>query len=193
MKKLLTLAIILGSVTGQAYAETSNDSVSAPVFVETAHSVVAHAELLGKDASTIGKVELLQGTIGALLRLDVNNLPAGWHGFHIHATGTCDHEGHFKSAHGHIDPAEKEHGYLNAQGPELGDLPNLYIHADGTQKLELFLPQLDVSQMMDEDGSAFVIHENPDDHMTQPIGGAGPRIACGVVKLRDAGTDKPAE
>jgi Cu-Zn family superoxide dismutase len=29
-----------------------------------------------------------------------------------------------------------------------------------------------------------VIHINRDDHITQPIGGAGPRIACGVVKAK---------
>ena len=36
--------------------------------------------------------------------------------------------------------------------------------------------------LLDEDGSAVIIHENPDDHITQPIGGAGGRVACGVVK-----------
>jgi Cu-Zn family superoxide dismutase len=36
--------------------------------------------------------------------------------------------------------------------------------------------------LLDEDGSAFIIHENADDHMTQPIGGAAGRIACGVIK-----------
>jgi len=32
---------------------------------------------------------------------------------------------------------------------------------------------------MDKDGSALVIHANPDDYKTQPIGGAGARIVCG--------------
>ena len=35
--------------------------------------------------------------------------------------------------------------------------------------------------LLDEDGSAVIIHEQPDDHLTQPIGGAGGRIACGVI------------
>ncbi|HBJ40113.1 MAG TPA: hypothetical protein DDZ20_04910 [Hyphomonas sp.] len=35
---------------------------------------------------------------------------------------------------------------------------------------------------MDEDGSALIIHEAEDDHMTQPIGGAGARVACGVIQ-----------
>ena len=36
--------------------------------------------------------------------------------------------------------------------------------------------------LFDEDGSALVIHENPDDHISQPIGGAGARIACGMIE-----------
>ena len=35
--------------------------------------------------------------------------------------------------------------------------------------------------LVDKDGSALVIHANPDDYKTQPIGGAGARIACGAI------------
>ena len=36
--------------------------------------------------------------------------------------------------------------------------------------------------LRDADGSALVIHASPDDHMSQPIGGAGGRIACAVIR-----------
>src|SRR5947209_4417835 len=32
------------------------------------------------------------------------------------------------------------------------------------------------------EGTALVIHEKPDDYMTDPAGNAGARIACGVVQ-----------
>ena len=35
--------------------------------------------------------------------------------------------------------------------------------------------------LKDQDGSALVIHANADDHTSQPIGGAGDRVACGVI------------
>ena len=38
------------------------------------------------------------------------------------------------------------------------------------------------AKILDEDGAALVIHENRDDHATQPIGGAGARVFCGVIK-----------
>ncbi len=36
--------------------------------------------------------------------------------------------------------------------------------------------------LLDENGSALVIHEGPDDHKSQPIGGAGGRVACAVIE-----------
>jgi len=36
--------------------------------------------------------------------------------------------------------------------------------------------------LMDADGSSVVIHAAADDYNTQPIGGAGARVACAVIK-----------
>jgi Cu-Zn family superoxide dismutase len=36
--------------------------------------------------------------------------------------------------------------------------------------------------LLDADGSAVVVHASPDDHLSQPIGGAGARVACAVLK-----------
>jgi Cu-Zn family superoxide dismutase len=35
--------------------------------------------------------------------------------------------------------------------------------------------------LLDGDGSALLIHAAPDDHTSQPIGGAGARIACAAL------------
>lgn len=35
--------------------------------------------------------------------------------------------------------------------------------------------------LLDEDGSAIVIHEGPDDYQTDPAGNSGARIACGEL------------
>ncbi len=79
------------------------------------------------------------------------------------------------------------HGLLNPAANDAGDLPNIFVAADGTANVEIFstfvaLGGVDGRQdLADKDGSALVIHANPDDHATQPIGGAGARIACGVI------------
>jgi superoxide dismutase, Cu-Zn family len=36
--------------------------------------------------------------------------------------------------------------------------------------------------LLDGDGTAVVFHAAPDDHMTQPIGGAGARVGCAELK-----------
>ena len=68
-----------------------------------------------------------------------------------------------------------------------GDLPNLFVGADGSARAEFFTVLVsvaggDMPALLDEDGSAVIIHDQPDDHLTQPIGGAGGRIACGIIK-----------
>ena len=79
------------------------------------------------------------------------------------------------------------HGLLNPDANEAGDLPNVFVAADGTANAEIFttfvsLGGVDGRQdLTDKDGSAIVVHANADDHKTQPIGGAGARIACGVI------------
>ncbi len=79
------------------------------------------------------------------------------------------------------------HGLLNPAANETGDLPNLYAAADGTAMAEIFTPSVSLSvadraPLLDADGSALVIHAAPDDHTSQPIGGAGARVACAVIK-----------
>lgn len=71
-------------------------------------------------------------------------------------------------------------------GPDDGDLPKLYAAAEGTASAEFFTTWDSVSggkstALLDEDGSTVVIHEHPDDQMTQLICGAGGRIGCGIV------------
>ena len=133
----------------------------------------------------IGKVTFQQAPTGVLVSVDVTGLPPGGHGIHLHAVGSCSPD--FKASGGHINPEGVAHGLLNPGGGDNGDLPNLYAAADGSARAEFFTTRVslngaDLPALLDEDGSAVIIHDKPDDHMTQPIGGAGGRIACGVIE-----------
>jgi Cu-Zn family superoxide dismutase len=123
-----------------------------------------------------------------VLRLQLKGLTPGWHAAHFHEKGDCSAAG-FTSAGGHIHGAATVvHGLLNPAANDSGDLPNVFAGADGTATVEAFSPFVSLSgaggrpALLDADGSAVVIHANPDDYKTQPIGGAGARVACGVVK-----------
>jgi len=125
---------------------------------------------------------------GVVMRLDVRGLPDGWHGMHLHAVGDCSGAG-FTTAGPHVKhTGQAQHGLANPAGPEAGDLPNLWVE-DGRATVELFSGLASLRggmagrvTLLDADGASLVIHANPDDHRTQPIGGSGDRIACGVIR-----------
>ena len=151
---------------------------------------MAAAELVNTDGKAIGEATFEQTPGGVLLFVKVTGLPPGPHGIHLHGTGRCAPD--FKAAKGHINPHKRAHGLRHPDGPDNGDLPNLYVAADGTGAAEFYTTRVSVADgkrapaLLDADGSAVIIHANPDDHMTQPIGGAGGRIACGVVERKAA-------
>ena len=157
------------------------------VMPEAPRNPGATIDLLNRKGDRAGSALLYQGTDGVLIRIAVSGLEPGVHGMHFHAAGTCDDptEG-FKATGGHVMPLGKPHGYMNPDGPHAGNLPNLIVHADGTAVVELHTHLVNLTDgpaaLLDEDGSTLIIHENEDDHLTQPIGGAGGRVACGVVQ-----------
>jgi superoxide dismutase, Cu-Zn family len=156
--------------------------------VAMADGHMAAATFIDRQGNEIGTAELTGSTHGTLIRIEIDGLPEGWKAIHIHAVGTCeDPEEGFVASGGHLNPDDKQHGLMNPDGPDAGDLPNLYAGSEGRVRTEMFTTaaSLDGSvgaRILDEDGAALVIHENPDDHHTQPIGGAGPRIACAVIE-----------
>ncbi len=114
-----------------------------------------------------------------------DGLPGGVRGFHIHDKGACSPS--FDAAGPHFDPAGHEHGALSPKGRHAGDLPNLHLPKRGEHVVEIFahglsLSKEDAGSVLDADGSAFIVHEKPDDYSSQPTGDAGGRIACGVIK-----------
>ena len=80
------------------------------------------------------------------------------------------------------------HGLLNPEANDSGDLPNVFAGADGSATAEAYSTLVSLKgaggrpALLDADGSSIVVHASPDDHTTQPIGGAGARAACGVFK-----------
>ena len=137
------------------------------------------AQMQNTAGDSIGTVVMQEGSTGFLMTVMLEGLEPGPHGIHIHAIGSCSPD--FKASGGHINVDDKQHGLLNPDGPDNGDLPNIYAAADGTVQAELFTTRAGPDMLMDDDGAAIVVHENRDDHTTQPIGGAGGRVACGVL------------
>ncbi len=146
------------------------------------------SELKGPNGASIGQVTLTAAANGVILRVEAKGLTPGWHGMHFHEKGDCS-DAAFKNAGAHVHAKTPVvHGLLNADANDAGDLPNLFVASDGTATVELYSTLVSLKgesvrpALLDSDGSALVIHASPDDYKTQPIGGAGARIACAVIQ-----------
>lgn len=140
----------------------------------------AVAKLSGSKAypGIRGTVHFYQTPGGVLVAAKVNGLPykpglcqGEFYAFHIH-TGNCQSgEEAFSGALGHYNPNNCPHPQ------HAGDLPPLL-----GNKGEAFLAAVSGRFTLPEVlNRAVVIHRLRDDFTTQPGGGAGERIACGLI------------
>jgi superoxide dismutase, Cu-Zn family len=179
-------------------------SIFAAAFVFTAVAVAAQTPapvtpapiaratgiFVDREGREIGTLTMVEAARGVVVNVSIREggLAAGRKGIHIHSVGTCeDRAAGFLASGPHLGAPGLPHGFLNPEG-DFGDLPNLIVHRDGSAEAEMFTNFASLvgatgrGTMLDADGAAVVIHQNPDDHATQPIGGAGPRLACAVVR-----------
>ncbi len=167
--KLAGIAMLAAGVALAAASQTASAAEQASAAMKNA------------KGESVGTVMLRALPHGTLLHAKLTNLPAGAHAFHVHAVGVC--EPPFKSAGGHYNPTGVKHGIANPEGVHAGDMPNIHVPDSGALEIEVLntLLRLD-DALFDADGAAIVIHEGPDDYVTDPAGAAGPRIACGVIR-----------
>lgn len=163
------------------------------------------------NGSSVGKVRIVPHEGDKItVRVAVNGLTPGFHGFHIHSVGVCDPAAQdttgapvpFFSAGGHYNPGGGTHG------THAGDLPPILVASDGTGFLKFRTDAFRGRELRDQDGSAVIIHAGPDnlghvpaatpaggeryhshvddifgpDTATKATGDAGARAACGVIR-----------
>ena len=177
MRRIVEAAVLSAAMISPAMAQEATVSPD-----------VARATFMDVNGKSIGTATIQETPHGLLIQGKVTNLPAGLHGFHVHETGTCEGKGGFKSAGGHYAPGNKDHGFMVEKGPHAGDLANQTAGDDGTMVVEVFNENLRLTEgdtaVLDDDGSAVVIHATADDYRSQPSGRAGDRIACAVIHQR---------
>jgi Cu-Zn family superoxide dismutase len=137
--------------------------------------------------SAIGTVKASSSPYGTILTPDLKGLTPGLHGFHVHQNPDCGpgvtdgKKVPGLAAGGHFDPAatgSHEGPYGNGH---LGDLPALYVDANGNASLPVLAPRLKLSDLK---GRSLIIHAGGDNYSDYPekLGGGGARAACGIVQ-----------
>jgi superoxide dismutase, Cu-Zn family len=143
--------------------------------------------------SAAGELTLRSEAGGLLLNGHVHGLqPGADHGFHIHQHGDCSAPDG-SSAGDHFALEGEIHGRVGTGSHHAGDMPNLRADADGHAMVELRLERLELGSgsPLDVANRALVVHQGPDDYVTQPAGNSGARVACGVITLNGAAADAP--
>lgn len=141
--------------------------------------VTAAANLLTALGGPAGTATATQSDGAVQISFRGEGLPPGPHGIHVHMVGKCDGP-KFETAGGHWNPQGKKHGIDNPEGQHAGDMPNLVVGSDGRGMVTYALKGATMEGLLDEDGSAIIVHARADDQKTDPSGDSGDRIACGV-------------
>ena len=152
---------------------------------------IARATLVNAAGQTVGSVRFERRGKSRALRVSVSarRLAPGFHGFHVHAVGTCEAPT-FMSAGPHLNPAGAGHP------THAGDMPPLLVMSGGTTEARFKTDRFSLAALRDADGSAVMVHALADNHaniptarydpdpdaMTLDTGDSGARVACGPVR-----------
>ena len=150
-------------------------------------------------SATLSEESTDEGIKQVTVHLKVQGLSDGKHAVHIHETGACEPCG---AAKGHHDPGpfgetRPDSGTDEAPASDInhpfhmGDLINIEVKngkgsmVHTTNRISLSAGRLNI---LDEDGSAFIIHTSEDTYCDEEIDlkkgcAGGARDACGVIKL----------
>jgi Cu-Zn family superoxide dismutase len=155
-----------------------------------AEATATFVDVDGNEVGTATITALEEG--GVMIGGELMGIEPGEHGFHVHETGDCDASTAFESAGGHFNPTDAQHGLANPEGAHAGDVvSNVTAAEDGKVTLEVTSEMISLDEsaegyLFDDDGSAMVLHADPDDQTTDPAGNAGDRIACAVIEAPPA-------
>lgn len=154
----------------------------------------ATSVLVDAMGTTIGSARVTREATGALrITADVAGLTRGVHGTHVHDRGQCARGPDpvtgqniaFGAAGSHFDPARtRNHGRPDDPGTlaHAGDLPAITVAADGTGRMDFRTTDLTLDDGPTTIiGRTLVVHAQSDDYASEPAGGSGERIACGLL------------
>lgn len=118
---------------------------------------------------------------------EIEGASEGNHAIHIHAIGDCSADD-ATSAGGHWNPTKEDHGAWGSAPFHRGDIGNISIDSNGKGSIsrETNLWCLGCNdETKNIVGKAIIIHERPDDFLSQPSGAAGLRIGCGEITMNE--------
>ena len=170
--RLKLISLTIGLCAGSAMADT------------TVSMSLVDAKGVGVN---VGQVSVTESKYGLVFSPVLKGLPAGLHGFHLHQNPSCEpKESDGKmvpalAAGGHYDPGNSKRHDTPWGNGHLGDLPALFVDAEGNASQPVLAPRLKIEDLA---GRSLMVHVGGDNHADHPapLGGGGARMVCGVIK-----------
>ena len=168
--RILTCIVILGACSGPSTKK-------------------AIATIESKNGSSVSGIIVFSEEKGVVkINVNISGLGEGPVAIHLHAIGDC-HSGDGKSAGGHWNPTNENHGKWGTPPFHSGDIGNININQSGTGKLTTIdrFGRWSIGGHLETNiiGKSIIIHAGADDMASQPSGAAGIRIGCAIVKKTD--------
>lgn len=172
MKKVQIIGLLICSLLTLASCETKEKVATATIEAKSGSNVSGNVSFTEKN----GKV---------FMKAEIKGLTPGSHAIHIHEKGDCSSDDG-KSAGGHWNPTEDNHGKWKHGEFHSGDIGNLQADENGNATIEKESDFWCIG--CDDDnknilGHAIIVHAKADDFTSQPSGAAGTRVGCGEIKM----------
>ena len=181
------LAIMVLAVMSAAAANLFGQQADESMVDKTVSSITSAIAVLhateGNNVS--GTIIFFKVDAGIKVIATVSGLTEGKHGFHIHQFGDC-RGADGKTAGGHFNPGQMDHGAPYDSMRHVGDIGNLVANSEGIANLEWIDSHMTFKGANSIIGRGVIIHVGEDDLTTQPTGAAGARVACGVIGIAKA-------
>ncbi len=176
---LVSAALALLLVAAGFYVQTNGSTnPSAADDSDDARAVLRNAA--GEQVGVVKFSSEDDGThVKVVIDAPLATLSAGFHGFHIHGTGTCTADPAqadstwFTSAGGHYKDADPAHAYHGAHN---GDMPLLLVNDDGAGRgiaeARFVTDRFDVADIV---GRGLIVHKVADNYRNIPLSATDPR------------------
>lgn len=181
MKKCVLTGALLAGLAAQAESVMPTAMLREDIIVPMALLDVENGNKI------VGEVRISYNNYGALFQAEIEGLPQGIYGFHVHENPSCEaaeKDGKMVAglaAGGHWDP-QNTGAHLGPwnNGGHLGDLPALAVDAEGKVQ-PVLAPRIE--DIADLYGRSLMIHAGGDNYSDHPVplGGGGARKYCGVI------------
>jgi len=181
MKKLLLSTAVLLIVATGCKTKAESDATASTSKSKT---VKLKIDLIPKSGSSVSGQAVFEQKDGKVIfTANMTGLKPGVHAIHIHEKADCS-SADGSSAGGHWNPTFQNHGKWGSESYHKGDIGNFPADEDGKGTITMTTDEWCIGcgdPKKDILGKGLIVHQDPDDYVSQPAGNAGSRVACSAI------------